>query len=188
MRRRAGGQSIVEMAFVLPVLLIVLFGIMEFGYLIFAYSTVSQATRNAAEVAAQLPPHRTWLAYKGTNVLTSNPSFRDDACVNGIYTAAETDQTLFRDISNYIDITYPDATGSNDTRNLQDRGPIQVSISYPVTGLTPLFRLLRIGGSEGRIIMTVTQRRSLENLGVDPNKPGRVACAEDVDSWRALNP
>jgi Flp pilus assembly protein TadG len=176
------------MAFVLPVLLFVLFGIMEFGYLIFAYSTVSQATRNAAESAAQLPPYQTWLAYKTQTGLANYPGFRADSCVNAVYSSAESDQTLFTNISNYIAVSYPNDTANNDTRNLEDRGPIEVTISYPVTGITPLFNLLRIGGSSNTITLSVTQRRSLENLGVDPSKPGGSACAKDIADWQAKNP
>ena len=186
MQRRTSGQSIVEMAFVLPVLLFILFGIIEFGYVMFAYSTLSQAARNAAESAAQLPPYQTWLTYK------DNPAgvpFMSDSCVSAIYFAARSDQTMFTNISNGITISYPDdAVLGRDTRNLEDRGPIQVTISYPVTGITPLFRLFRFGDSNGTIVLTVTQRRSLENLGIDPSKPGNVACAKDVANWHVLNP
>ncbi|NNJ10478.1 pilus assembly protein [Chloroflexales bacterium ZM16-3] len=185
MKHRSGGQSMVEMAFVLPVLLIVLFGIIEFGYLIFAYTTVSQAARNAAEAAAQLPPYQSWLAGAGTPL-----AFRSDACVRGVYMAAESDATLFADnIANFIAISYPnDDLPDTDTRNLSVRGPIQITIAYPVQGITPLFSLLRIGNASGTLNLQVTQRRSLENLGQDPTKPGGVACARDAADWQRLNP
>ncbi|MEI8306737.1 MAG: TadE family protein [Chloroflexales bacterium] len=190
MRHRTTGQSIVEMAFVLPVLLSLLFGIIEFGYVLFAYSTISQAARNAAEAGAQLPPFQSWLAYQGNNMPAgSSPvTFDSDGCVNAIYFAAVSDKTVFSGIENYITISYPDDTATVDTRNLDVRGPIQVTISYPVTGITPLFRLFRFGDSNGTIVLTVTQRRSLENLGIDPSKPGNVACAKDVANWHVLNP
>jgi len=176
------------MAFVLPVLLVVLFGVIEFGYILFAYSSVSQAARNAAEAASQLPPYQSWLAYQGQSIPTGL-AFEADACVRGVYTAARSDQTLFTNISNFITISYPnDAVVGHDTRNLDDRGPIQVTISYPVTGLTPLFRLMRFGGSSGTMTLQVTQRRSLENLGEDPSKPGNVACAKNATDWHRLNP
>jgi Flp pilus assembly protein TadG len=176
------------MAFVLPVLLLVLFGIMEFGYLIFAYSSVSQAARNAAEAAAQLPPYQSWLAYKSQTGLANYPGFRADSCVNAIYSSAESDRTLFSDISNYIAITYPNDSVGNDTRNLDDRGPIEITIAYPVTGITPLFSMLRLGGSTGTVTLTVTQRRSIESLGIDPAKPGGSACAKDIADWHVKNP
>ncbi|NTW03715.1 MAG: pilus assembly protein [Oscillochloris sp.] len=187
MWRRSDGQSMVEMAFVLPILLLLLFGIIEFGYLIFAYSTISQAVRNAAETAAELPPYQTWLSYEG-QTLPDGLGYESDACVRSIYKALESDQTLFTDINNYLTITYPNATASNDTRNLVDRGPVEVSIDYPLTGITPLFKLTGIGGGTGTIHLKVTQRRSLENLGVDPNSSNGSACAEDVADWKRLHP
>lgn len=186
MLRRTHGQSIVEMAFILPLLLLVLFGIMEFGYYIYAYSTVSQAARNAAETASQLPPYQSWLDYNG--VAPGGVPYRADRCLDTIYRAVESDATLFggdinagRDIVNYVQIRYP---GGGQTRNLSDRGPIEVTITYPVQGITPLYQLL---GLQNNISLKVTQRRSIESLGVDPSRPAGVACAKDVDDWRKIN-
>src|SRR3954451_12155333 len=50
-RRRRRGQALVEFALVLPVLLLILFGIIDAGRLIFTYNTISSAARNAARVA-----------------------------------------------------------------------------------------------------------------------------------------
>jgi TadE-like protein len=190
MHRQAKAQSIVEMAFVLPFLLLVIFGIMEFGYIIFAYSTVSQAARNGAERAAQLPPHQTWLAYKG-NVPSGVPNWRADPCTNSVMEAVESDTTLFdgrfndgRDVAEFVTISYPNGGA---TRNLTQRGPIQVTIDYPVRGITPLFQLLRFGNN-GTINLRVTQRRSLENLGTDPTRPRGVACVEDAATYKELYP
>jgi Flp pilus assembly protein TadG len=192
MRRRTTGQSIVEMAFVLPFLLVVIFGIVEFGYLIFAYSTVSQAARNGAETAAQLPPYETWLNYKDNEPTAADfPGWRGDPCVNAVMEAVESDLTLFggninesRDVADYVVIRYP---SGGTTRNLTVRGPIEVSITYPVSGITPLFQLLNLNG-DGTITLRVTQRRSLENLGLDPTKPRGVACAKDLADYRELYP
>jgi hypothetical protein len=190
--RRQSGQSIVEMAFILPLLLIILFGIMEFGYVIFAYSTVSQAARNGAEAAAQLPPYEGWLNYRTAPPGDSDyPGWRGDPCVNAVLLAIESDTTLFsgeyndgRDIVDYVSIRYPNGGA---TRNLNVRGPIEVTINYPVRGITPLFQLL--GFNNGSLInLRVTQRRSLENLGNDPTKPKGVACAEDMADFRELYP
>ena len=50
-RRAPRGQSMVEFALILPLLLIVMFGIVDFGRAIFAYNSVSNAARSAARVA-----------------------------------------------------------------------------------------------------------------------------------------
>jgi Flp pilus assembly protein TadG len=45
------GQSLVEIAFVLPVLLLILLGIFDFGRAIYAYNAVSNSAREAARLA-----------------------------------------------------------------------------------------------------------------------------------------
>lgn len=52
-RHRAGskGQSLVEFALVLPVLLLVVLGILDFGRAIYAYTTVADAARQANRTA-----------------------------------------------------------------------------------------------------------------------------------------
>ncbi len=181
------GQSIVEMAFVLPILLVVIFGIIEFGWLIFAYSTISQAARNGAETAAQLPPYQSWMDLDQTSPRPQDYAYRNDSCVNAVLTSIERDLTILgsggrEDILKYVTIRYP--LGAT-TRNLDDRGPIEVSINYPVVGLTPLWSLL---GFDTGIMLRVTQRRSLENLGRDPTRIQGIACARTVAEWKLLNP
>lgn len=50
-RRREGGQSLVEFALLLPVLLVILLGLLDFGRAVFAYNSVSEAARNGSRVA-----------------------------------------------------------------------------------------------------------------------------------------
>ncbi|RCK77062.1 MAG: hypothetical protein ANABAC_3487 [Anaerolineae bacterium] len=50
--RLAKGQGLVETAILLPVLLIVLSGLLEFGFLLNEYMTIQDAVRNAARYAA----------------------------------------------------------------------------------------------------------------------------------------
>lgn len=186
---KAKGQSIVEMAFMLPILLVVIFGIIEFGWLVFAYSTISQAARNGAEAAAQLPPYQSWMDLNNATPKPQGYEYRNDDCVNAVLTAIETDLTIIGagtndqlPVTQFVTIKYPQGEA---TRNLDDRGPIEVTITYPVNGLTPLWNL--IGIQEG-ITMQVTQRRSLENLGRDPTRTKGVACARDMADWKILNP
>jgi Flp pilus assembly protein TadG len=46
--RKSSGQELVEYALILPILLAVLLGIMEFGVAVFNYNTMSNASREAA--------------------------------------------------------------------------------------------------------------------------------------------
>lgn len=49
--RRGGGQGLVEFALVLPIFLLIVFGVIDAGRLIFTYNNVSSAARSAARVA-----------------------------------------------------------------------------------------------------------------------------------------
>ena len=50
-RRRPSGQSLAEFALVLPVLLLLFMGILDFGRAVYAYNTLSNAAREGARVA-----------------------------------------------------------------------------------------------------------------------------------------
>lgn len=47
-RKKTKGQGIVEFALVLPVTLLIVFGVIEFGYFLFVFSTVNSSGRNSA--------------------------------------------------------------------------------------------------------------------------------------------
>jgi Flp pilus assembly protein TadG len=49
--RAPSGQSLVEFALILPILLVLLMGILDFGRAVAAYNSVSNAARSAARVA-----------------------------------------------------------------------------------------------------------------------------------------
>jgi Flp pilus assembly protein TadG len=49
--KRQRGQSMVEFALIFPILILILMGLFDFGRLIVAYNTLSEAARNGARVA-----------------------------------------------------------------------------------------------------------------------------------------
>ena len=49
---RGTGQALVEFALVLPIFLLIVFGVFELGRAVFAYNTVANAAREGARVAA----------------------------------------------------------------------------------------------------------------------------------------
>ena len=53
-RRRSRGQSLVEFALVLPVFLLILSGILDFGFLLYSRMTVINAAREGARVATTM--------------------------------------------------------------------------------------------------------------------------------------
>jgi len=54
-RRRERGQELVEFALILPLLLLLMVGIFEFGYVVFAYNTLSNAVREGARLGSVQP-------------------------------------------------------------------------------------------------------------------------------------
>ncbi len=51
-RRRSRGQALVEFALIFPLLVMLLFGLIDLGRAVYAFSTVSNAAREGARVAA----------------------------------------------------------------------------------------------------------------------------------------
>jgi Flp pilus assembly protein TadG len=65
-RKHGRGQSLVEFGLILPIFLLFVFGIIDLGRAVFAYSTLNSAAREAARVAVvdQVPDHITDEAVK----------------------------------------------------------------------------------------------------------------------------
>lgn len=160
MRRRSNGQSTVEMALILPLLLLTMFGIIDLGYYVYGYSTIYFAARNGTEVAAELPP------------IANKLNDASDGCTGAILDATQKGVVMFSDFStNNVVISYP-------TNNRALGEPIQVRIQYNIQPLTPLFRLVRFG-NQGVMPVNIAARRSIEALGNGPitsQNPNGIVC------------
>ena len=163
---KSSGQSMVEMALILPFLLFLTLGIIDMGWYIFGYATIYQAARNGAEKAAEIPPYATKLS----------PLQMNDICVSSIISAtlAGTPQIFFSDLTsgaggNVLTISYPNA----GKRALSE--PIQIDISYKLKPLTPFWRFVTFG-NQGTMTVTTATRRSIESMGDNPNSPNGIAC------------
>lgn len=69
-RPRTAGQSLVEFALVLPVFLLLIFGIIDLGRFIYMNSTLSQAAREATRVASV---EASWIGQSGTYASCNQP-------------------------------------------------------------------------------------------------------------------
>ncbi|MBK9711121.1 MAG: pilus assembly protein [Kouleothrix sp.] len=159
------GQSLVEMALILPFILLLIFGIIDIGWYVFGYATVYQAARNGAEKAAEIPPYLSKVS----------PLNRGDLCVSTILssTLEGTPEVMFRDLAsgqngNTFAISYP-----NNKRQLGQ--PIQIDLVYNIQPLTPFWRLITFG-NQGTMQVRASTRRSIESLGDNPNAPNLIAC------------
>ena len=151
----------VEFAIVAPVLLLLLFGVVDFGRVIYIYATINQAVnegaRTAIRASAQLPTNadvEAAVKQHAVDVSLANP------CPNGPIVANSTPPAN----QGWIYITEPDApptvetlspslenapggqmwgnaTGACSATNpAHDHAPIQVTIRYNFVPFTPLIQ------------------------------------------------
>jgi Flp pilus assembly protein TadG len=78
--RHQHGQSLVEFALILPVLMLVLMGIVQMGFVFNAYVTISNATREAARTA-------TIYLYDRNQSVGANDTARDEAARSALDSA-----------------------------------------------------------------------------------------------------
>ena len=110
---RTKAQTMVEFALILPILLMIIYGLLEVGRLIFIYSTVVSASREAARYGSAT----------GLNVAGAGGVPRYNDCA-GIQEAA--DNIDFLGVINNIEIQY-------------DHGPQTIPPYGPIPGYPPPF-------------------------------------------------
>ncbi len=161
MKRRVRGQSMVELALVLPFLVLITIGTMELGYYIYTYSELENATRRASEWASKTPP---WTVQGCDDVMA--PATRPAGCT--AITGAETRDecaslikqnaldgvVMSRLLAQNVTIEYP--TGSE--RKVGDQ--VQVRVAYTGQWLSPIGRrffgnALNFSFTSRRTIMSV---------------------------------
>jgi Flp pilus assembly protein TadG len=121
---KSRGQAIVEFAIALPVLLLLLYGIIEAGRLVFLYSTVINASRQAVRYGAT-----TGLGNGTGNV--NEPRYQD---CDGIRTAAKAAAYLGPFLDSDITIKYD--TGPSTTQNTFCSSGSQTDNTFRPTGNT----------------------------------------------------
>lgn len=131
MRKSSKGQGMVELALVLPLFLLLLYGIFEIGRLVFMYSAVLNASRDAARYAAAADAVR-------ANDSTYLEYYKD---CDGIRTRA-------RNVSAFVNLT-----ASNAITISYDSGPGTGSIESSCEALRSSGTTLVMGD---RVNVTVT--------------------------------
>ncbi|HEX2765873.1 MAG TPA: TadE/TadG family type IV pilus assembly protein [Candidatus Limnocylindria bacterium] len=105
------GQSLVELAAILPILLLLLLGILDLGRAVAAYNSVSNAARSAARVA----------------VVDQNPAAVEQQAIEEGFGLGLTP----------ADIEF-DANANDDDPCLLQTCEVSVSVSYQYTAATPV--------------------------------------------------
>jgi len=142
------------MALMMPLLLMILFGIVDIGYYIYGYSTIYEAARNGTERASQLAPFRSAM----------EPSLDPtDPCVASILDETAKGADMFANLKSYVQMRYPGQREIGQS--------IEVSITYPIQPLTPLFRFISFG-NQGVMTVRISAQRTIESMGRGPPSPG----------------
>jgi hypothetical protein len=144
MRRRKHGQGLVEMAFTLPVLLLILLGMIEMGWYVFTYTNVEGAARRASEQAAKEPPSPAQVANMA------------DSCVAEVLRQARRTLVLIDIPDSAFSIRYVDPAEGR-----QLGSPIQVRIRYTGSYLTPISSIF---GSPTFLVDFTAQRSILDTM------------------------
>ncbi len=124
--RSSRGQSLVEFALTLPILLLILVGVLDLGRLYFTYISLTNAAREGARYGAKYPP--------------TNPTDQANSRVQAInnHVAGEVDRNIVTLTASNITINCPDGVpctpGSPNTPGINNR--IQVTVTYPFQLIT----------------------------------------------------
>lgn len=158
MKRRVRGQSLVEMALILPFLVMFTVGTMELGYYVYTYSELENATRRASEQAAKAPP-----------INPANPDAASDACTQLAKQYAISNSFLSDLTTSNIKIMYV-AGSAYRTPGI---GQVQVETTYTINWLTPIGQKFFRNASNFRF----TARRTITSTKAPPGRDP-ITCAK----------
>jgi Flp pilus assembly protein TadG len=193
MKPRTKGQSLVEFAMVLPVLLSVIMGIVDFSYYVYNWSAIQFAVRKGAEQASMLPPREVRNTYSSAYVNT-DPCYRviiDELRETGSFNTATTFQETEVEIAFYVPtssggvydpstrfVKAADRTNQNVQPDRKVLNIIEVAIrNHRVTPLTPL------GGTifGSQMSFSASSRRTIMNTDIQggmADNPDLLTCRD----------
>jgi Flp pilus assembly protein TadG len=148
-RRSERGQSLVEFALILPIFILVLAGLFDLGRAVYAYNTISNASRESVRVAI----------VNQTQTDVENEALKQGVALGLSATA--------------VTITYLDPDGSGTPcASPYDVGCVaSVTVQYFYTAATPV-----ISQIIGPFLMTATTEMPVERSCPDPPNPDLLTC------------
>jgi Flp pilus assembly protein TadG len=157
-RSRNGGQALVEFALVLPIFMLVFFGLIDLGRAVYTYNTVANAARSAARVAI-------------VNQSTSGTSTCDTSLSTVWVTGcAESMAVNLGVTSSQVSVTYVDS--SNNSCSPVAIGCIAVvSVTADFTPITPI-----VSQFLGTIPITSTSKEPIERACSNPPPAPLTQC------------
>lgn len=167
--REGRGQTLVEFSLILPILLMMVLGVIEFGRLFYGFSTLQNAVRYAADVASKAPPHLgdpvpddPYGRYAaGPDLNPCGPGQDENCFVGDIRNAARRYSVMFAPQNPSIQVYFlpVDHDGTAVVSN-EVGGLVEVQIRYNIMPITPFFRPLAPSG----VPVTVGARRTIVNV------------------------
>jgi len=145
-KRRESGQAMVEFALVLPIFLLLVMGILDFGWLFYNYISVENSARNAARIAC-VEYTETCYNDKGQDKgPVFNKNFNPEIVKNNTDDKAYTDEE--RHIASVIDLSMPKSVTIED---------VKISYTYDQKTWANNHEDYRVEKrSEGDVVVTVT--------------------------------
>jgi len=146
--RSERGQSLVEFALILPIFVLVLVGLFDLGRAVYAYNTISNASRESVRVAI-------------VNQTTADVQAEAlKQAVSLSITGAD------------VTITYIDPSGTGTCSGNIDPGCVaSVTVQYSYSAATPV-----IGQIIGPFTMTATTQMPVERTCPDSSNPSLLTC------------
>jgi hypothetical protein len=161
------GQGLVEFALIMPLFLTLVFGIIDFSYYIFGWTTTQFAARRGAEQASIKPPIMIKSSYSTTDLA-------GDPCLRQIYDRVKDRTTFVTPDDNEIALSWFESTGTsisamsalpkNQDALVVPRSLVEVSVQNSAEPLTPLGVWL----FDGPFLFEAHSRRTILNIDVDP--------------------
>ena len=146
--RTERGQSLVEFALILPIFILVLAGLFDLGRAVYAYNTISNASRESVRVAI---------------VNQTGADIKAEALKQAVslgLSAAD------------VTITYGDPSGTGTCSAPYGLGcRASVTVQYSYTAATPV-----ISQIIGPFLMTATTEMRVERTCPDPPNPSLLTC------------
>jgi hypothetical protein len=158
-RDHGRGQSLVEFALILPIFLMLLFGLFDLGRAVYAWSTINNAAREAGR---QLIVDQTYVMSSGQPIYTHA---RTVAIQHSVALNIQNNQVV-------IDFRDPDTLETPDTCEIPDPSAIRlgciavVEIHYTFTPATPV-----IGQLIGSFTLNGESRFPVEAVCQEPTDP-----------------
>jgi Flp pilus assembly protein TadG len=154
--REEKGQVLVETAFVLPLLLVLIFGMVDFGRAMYTKNTLNNAARSGARVAAVTPGLTPTSPAVALFSLNSQPAI---TVQNNIFNGIPTDNSVT------YELTIRNAAGTSIPATVTTGDQVQINLTYPdFPMITPLYNILALitnSGAQGSNGPTITGQASM---------------------------